>query len=95
MCIRDRFYDYLLPYYKEGLDAVIVQDMGVFKMIRELSLIHIYQQYESVKFTPARLEDLSKEEILARIKEGGVVGLGGAGFPTQVKLCLLYTSRCV
>mgnify|MGYP000782518506 CR=1 FL=1 len=44
------------------------------------------QQYESVKFTPARLEDLSKEEILARIKEGGVVGMGGAGFPTQVKL---------
>jgi len=30
------------------------------------------QQYESVEFTPARLEDLSKEEILARIKEGGV-----------------------
>ena len=27
---------YLLPYYKEGLDAVIVQDMGVFKMIREM-----------------------------------------------------------
>ena len=26
------------------------------------------QQYESVEFTPARLEDLSKEEILARIK---------------------------
>ena len=26
------------------------------------------------------------EEILARIKEGGVVGMGGAGFPTQVKL---------
>ena len=44
------------------------------------------QQYESVEFTPARLEDLSKEEILAIIKEGGVVGMGGAGFPTQVKL---------
>ena len=44
------------------------------------------QQYESVEFTSARLEDLSKEEILARIKEGGVVGMGGAGFPTQVKL---------
>ena len=47
------------------------------------------QQYESVEFTPARLEDLSKEEILARIKEGGVVGMGGAGFPTQVKLAPL------
>jgi len=29
---------------------------------------------------------LSKEEILGKIKEGGVVGMGGAGFPTHVKL---------
>lgn len=28
-------YDYLLPYYKQGLDAVIVQDMGAFSFIRE------------------------------------------------------------
>ncbi len=26
----DDLYDYLLPYYQAGLDAVIVQDMGVF-----------------------------------------------------------------
>ena len=34
--LSEQLYDYLLPYYKEGLDAVIVQDMGVFKMIREM-----------------------------------------------------------
>ncbi|MEY8426189.1 DUF3656 domain-containing protein [Lachnospiraceae bacterium 46-15] len=28
-------YDYLLPYYREGLDAVIVQDIGVLQYIRE------------------------------------------------------------
>lgn len=28
-------YEYLLPYYLQGLDAVIVQDMGVFSYIRE------------------------------------------------------------
>ena len=28
-------YDYLLPYYKAGLDGVIVQDIGVFAYIRE------------------------------------------------------------
>mgnify|MGYP000825531030 FL=1 len=39
-----------------------------------------------MEFTPAKLEDLTKEEILNRIKEGGVVGMGGAGFPTHVKL---------
>ncbi len=28
-------YDYLLPFYEHGLDAVIVQDLGVFSFIRE------------------------------------------------------------
>lgn len=30
-----KLYDYLLPYYKRGLDAVIVQDIGVVKAIHE------------------------------------------------------------
>ncbi|MDO4619558.1 MAG: U32 family peptidase, partial [Lachnospiraceae bacterium] len=29
-------YDYLLPYYQRGLDAVLVQDFGVLKKISEL-----------------------------------------------------------
>lgn len=44
------------------------------------------QQYEETEFTPAALETLTPEEILKRIQEGGVVGMGGAGFPTHVKL---------
>lgn len=44
------------------------------------------QQYQETEFQEARLEDLTKEEILNRIKGGGVVGMGGAGFPTHVKL---------
>ena len=44
------------------------------------------QQYQEVEYQESRLEDLTKEEILNRIKEGGVVGMGGAGFPTHVKL---------
>ena len=44
------------------------------------------QQYQETEFQEARLEGLTKEEILNRIKEGGVVGMGGAGFPTHVKL---------
>lgn len=31
----EELYEYLLPYYKEGLDAVIVQDMGAAQMIRQ------------------------------------------------------------
>ena len=44
------------------------------------------QQYEETSFQEAKLADLSKEDIISRIREGGVVGMGGAGFPTHVKL---------
>lgn len=33
--LKNELYDYLLPYYKRGLDAVIVQDIGVLKFVRE------------------------------------------------------------
>ncbi len=33
--IREELYDYLLPYYKRGLDAVIVQDFGAIAFIRK------------------------------------------------------------
>lgn len=43
--------------------------------------------YEDVGFYPmAPLEKLSREEILDIIRETGIVGMGGAGFPTHVKL---------
>ena len=43
--------------------------------------------YEDVGFYPsAPLEKLSREEIIDIIREAGIVGMGGAGFPTHVKL---------
>ena len=30
----EELYSYLLPYYEQGLDAVIVQDMGVFSFVK-------------------------------------------------------------
>ncbi|HJA92918.1 MAG TPA: electron transport complex subunit RsxC [Candidatus Eisenbergiella merdipullorum] len=45
------------------------------------------RQYEEVEYSPVKpLERLTGEEILNLVKEGGVVGMGGAGFPTHVKL---------
>lgn len=40
----------------------------------------LYDEHET------RWQDLSREEILDLIKRGGFVGLGGAAFPTHVKL---------
>ena len=43
--------------------------------------------YDEVAYTPtADVSALSREEIIAKVKEAGVVGMGGAGFPTHVKL---------
>lgn len=43
-----------------------------------------YTECESV--VPIKLEGMTKQDIVNAIRSGGVVGMGGAGFPTHVKL---------
>lgn len=44
-------------------------------------------EYQEVEYKPVKpLDELSKEEVLQLIGDAGIVGLGGAGFPTKVKL---------
>lgn len=45
-------------------------------------------QYEEVEYHPIDrpLDQIPDQEIINRIKEAGIVGMGGAGFPTHVKL---------
>ena len=54
------------------VNSVIVENDGLYE--------------EAEYLAAASLEDLSKEKILKRISGAGVVGMGGAGFPTHVKL---------
>ena len=43
--------------------------------------------YEEVEYHPVHsIKELEKEEIIERVKEAGIVGMGGAGFPTFIKL---------
>jgi electron transport complex protein RnfC len=44
-----------------------------------------FEVHESVQ-PKGNVEDLTKEQILSIIKEGGMAGMGGATFPTHVKL---------
>ena len=45
------------------------------------------EKYEEAEYPPVKpLDEMSKEEILNAIGEAGIVGMGGAGFPTRVKL---------
>lgn len=53
-------------------DSIIIENDGEFKEI----------EWEEVK----PFESLSREEKIALIKNAGIVGMGGAGFPTAVKL---------
>ncbi len=44
-------------------------------------------QYEEAERFPVKeLADYTREEIIERVKEAGIVGMGGAGFPTFIKL---------
>lgn len=44
-------------------------------------------EYQEVEYAPVKpLEELAKDEILTMIGDAGIVGMGGAGFPTRVKL---------
>jgi len=43
-------------------------------------------EYKEIEYKGLEFSDLTKEVILERIKDAGVVGMGGAGFPTNVKL---------
>ncbi|MCR5143777.1 MAG: electron transport complex subunit RsxC [Lachnospiraceae bacterium] len=54
------------------VDSIVIESDGEFK---------------EVEYTPVDdISTLSNEEIINKIKEAGVVGMGGAGFPTHVKL---------
>ena len=41
---------------------------------------------QSVEFTASKSDGLSGEEIIQKIQQAGIVGMGGAAFPTHVKL---------
>ena len=44
----------------------------------------LYEEVEYPKRKP--LEEMTREEIIECVKEAGIVGMGGAGFPTFIKL---------
>lgn len=65
----DTLYDYLLPYYLQGLDAVIVQDFGVMQLIRDRFsdlAIHISTQMSASSiYSFAYLQKLGAARIVA------------------------------
>ncbi len=54
------------------------------KMVEMLEITNNGKE-ETVPSWGEKLEELTKDKIVERIKNAGIVGLGGAGFPTYVK----------
>ena len=45
------------------------------------------EQYTEIEYEPVKpLGEMGREEIIEKIGNAGIVGMGGAGFPTRVKL---------
>ena len=104
--LSEQLYEYLLPYYKAGLDAVIVQDMGVFRTVRELfpgMHIHASTQMtvtgpEGMKFLEEQgasrvvtARELSLEEI-RRMHETSPIEIESF---IHGALCYSYSGQCL
>lgn len=62
--IENRLYEYLLPYYEQGLDAVIVQDIGV--------MAFIHQYFPKMHIHASTQMTLTSEKGIEWLKELGV-----------------------
>lgn len=104
--LEEQLYEYLLPYYERGLDAVIVQDLGVMQFIRRNFKdlpIHTSTQMTVTNTSGAELlvkagaerivmaRELSFEEI-AKIHQ--VVPVEIESF-VHGALCYCYSGQCL
>lgn len=104
--LEEKLYKYLLPYYLHGLDAVIVQDIGVLKFVKEHFPnlpIHASTQMtitgvDAAKFLEAKgvdrvvtARELSIQEIAKIAKE---TNLEIESF-VHGALCYCYSGQCL
>lgn len=60
--LYEQLYDYLLPYYEAGLDAVIVQDMGVFRFIKKnFTGLHLHASTQMTVTGPLGMRFLEEQ----------------------------------
>jgi len=102
----DDLYRYLAPYYKAGLDAVIVQDIGVFQFIKEyfpqmelhvstqMTITGIYGASLLKKLGATRIvpaRELSLQEIINIKKQTGLE------IETFIHgaMCYCYSGQCL
>lgn len=99
-------FEYLKPYYEAGLDAVIVQDLGVFTFIHEhfpdLDIHVSTQMTVTGKYSAAKLKEMgavrvvpARELTLGEIRD--IYDTTGLEIETFVHgaLCYCYSGQCL
>ena len=80
--------DFYVPIYSPVSGTVLEQE-NIFSTIANRPIKHVVIENDGNDETCEPLKTVtiesSQEEIFNAIKEAGLVGLGGAGFPTYVK----------
>lgn len=65
------------------IEGIVKSFNPVLNRPTEFFLIRNDKKYEEIRVEPLKSEAI--EKIVEKLKEGGLVGLGGAGFPTYIK----------
>ncbi len=104
--LSEQLYEYLLPYYREGLDAVIVQDIGVFTAIREMFPgLHLHASTQMTVTGPEGMKFL-EEQGAARVVTARELSLEEIwkmheASPIEIEsfvhgaLCYSYSGQCL
>lgn len=104
--LKTKLYEYLLPYYLRGLDAVIVQDVGVLKFVREAFPqlpIHASTQMTITGVDGARFMEEQGVQRVVTARELSLKEIAEIAKETKVEiesfvhgaLCYCYSGQCL
>lgn len=80
-------YEYVLPYYRAGLDGVIIQDMGVFAYLRE--------HFPGMELHGSTQMTITGEYGAAFLKEQGACRVVPARELSLAEICRIKTSQAL
>lgn len=83
--VNDRFYVPIFSSVSGEVKSVKKMLHSSMKMVLHLEVAVAEQQRIDSKIQPLAYEQATKEELIKFTEQAGIVGCGGAGFPTYVK----------
>ncbi len=103
--IEEKLYDYILPFYKNGIDAVLIQDLGVLSFVRRNFpdlVTHISTQMtvtgaysaEYFKSLGAKRVVPARELSFEEIKKIAATGIEVECF-VHGAMCYSYSGKCL